>query len=337
MAALLRRVYRLFTSARNRGAAAAMASSSPSSKSAATIADFDKFSAQLQRALLSTARIANGVPGPSDLSYQRTLSRPTGKKIDQVSQRLLHITSSMLVQARQATEHIGSKDSKGKGKSKAILEHEDVVDRYEANVVAVTDHLLELMDTNLDQHSRALTKAAQPLAATSAPVASTSKPPPLSSELRHSSNLAKPQLQFTFNHSNARGAVFEPLIESKLHATAPLDISAVLFQDEKTGEERMRIPNPYEREIGEAVGYPLPSLAPRPPDAELGQMESAMDSKPFTFVDTVEGLRTCLAELKKADTIAVDLEHHDHRSYRGFTCLIQVSQSALILITSLMP
>jgi len=32
-----------------------------------------------------------------------------------------------------------------------------------------------------------------------------------------------------------------------------------------------------------------------------------------------------LDSLKKATEIAVDLEHHDYRSYYGFVCLMQIS------------
>jgi len=32
-----------------------------------------------------------------------------------------------------------------------------------------------------------------------------------------------------------------------------------------------------------------------------------------------------LESLKKATEIAVDLEHHDYRSYYGFVCLMQIS------------
>lgn len=289
-----------------------------------TMEDFADFNAQLQRALMSTMRSGNGIPGPSDLSYQRTLSRPTGKKIDETSKRLLSVTSKMLGQARQATEHIGSStSSKGKGKTRAVLEHEDLVDRYEANVVSITDNLLELMDTNLDQHARSLAKAAQS-SVTVAPVASTSKAGSLSSDLRHSANLVKPQLSFAYYHSNARDAVFTPLISEKLHSRHPLDNTAVSYVDEKTGRERTRIPNPYAQEIEDVLSRPLPSITAMNIDSDGQQMESAMDSKPFSYIDNVEGLHSCLDLLKRADTIAVDLEHHDHRSFRGITCLIQV-------------
>lgn len=44
-----------------------------------------------------------------------------------------------------------------------------------------------------------------------------------------------------------------------------------------------------------------------------------------TFVDTYEGVLEMLEELKKAREIAVDLEHHDYRTYVGLVSLMQVS------------
>lgn len=44
-----------------------------------------------------------------------------------------------------------------------------------------------------------------------------------------------------------------------------------------------------------------------------------------TFVDTPEALAMMLAELKTAKEIAIDLEHHDNRSYIGIVSLMQIS------------
>jgi exosome complex exonuclease RRP6 len=43
------------------------------------------------------------------------------------------------------------------------------------------------------------------------------------------------------------------------------------------------------------------------------------------FVDTLEGVLEMLEELKSATEIAVDLEHHDTRSYVGLVSLMQIS------------
>jgi hypothetical protein len=44
-----------------------------------------------------------------------------------------------------------------------------------------------------------------------------------------------------------------------------------------------------------------------------------------TWVDTYEGVLEMLEELKEASEIAVDLEHHDFRTYVGLVSLMQIS------------
>ena len=49
------------------------------------------------------------------------------------------------------------------------------------------------------------------------------------------------------------------------------------------------------------------------------------EDNPATFVDNEKGLEELEEVLSKASIFAVDLEHHSYRSYRGFTCLMQIS------------
>lgn len=49
------------------------------------------------------------------------------------------------------------------------------------------------------------------------------------------------------------------------------------------------------------------------------------DETEAIYVDDVDSLREMLEDLKEAKEIAVDLEHHDSRSYIGFVCLMQIS------------
>ena len=44
-----------------------------------------------------------------------------------------------------------------------------------------------------------------------------------------------------------------------------------------------------------------------------------------TWVDTYEGVLDMLKHLEKAEEIAVDLEHHDFRTYTGLVSLMQIS------------
>ena len=48
---------------------------------------------------------------------------------------------------------------------------------------------------------------------------------------------------------------------------------------------------------------------------------------PLVVVDSESGLQALVKDLKTQRSIAVDLEHHNYRSYQGFTCLIQVGLS----------
>ena len=86
-----------------------------------------------------------------------------------------------------------------------------------------------------------------------------------------------------------------------------------------TTDGHFRYKHPYETEILELMypdtvyhkADPIPSQ-----DVEFTKA---------IFVDTFEGVLEMLAELRTAKEIAVDLEHHDARSYVGLVSLMQIS------------
>ena len=49
------------------------------------------------------------------------------------------------------------------------------------------------------------------------------------------------------------------------------------------------------------------------------------DAYPMELVETREALERCVADLGLRNEVAVDLEHHDHRSFQGIVCLMQIS------------
>jgi exosome complex exonuclease RRP6 len=51
----------------------------------------------------------------------------------------------------------------------------------------------------------------------------------------------------------------------------------------------------------------------------------SFEDTPFTWVATPEDLNSMLEDLRQVQEIAIDLEHHDYRTYGGFVCLMQVS------------
>ena len=78
-------------------------------------------------------------------------------------------------------------------------------------------------------------------------------------------------------------------------------------------------PHPYEREI-RSIAY-APSLFARVKE----QLFRPLAQTPVTWVETLEQLKTMIAVLEVSTEFAVDLEHHDYRSFQGFVCLMQVS------------
>lgn len=77
--------------------------------------------------------------------------------------------------------------------------------------------------------------------------------------------------------------------------------------------------HPYETEI-EKLKYPASLYKKADPIPYL-----PVESTSATFVDTYEGVLEMLAELRTAKEIAIDLEHHDARSYVGLVSLMQIS------------
>ncbi|CAJ1425563.1 unnamed protein product, partial [Effrenium voratum] len=80
--------------------------------------------------------------------------------------------------------------------------------------------------------------------------------------------------------------------------------------------------HPYEQELS-AISWPDSFFEPRP-----AQRYPRVEDTPLVIVRSESQLREMIEEIKATCTgkeIAVDVEHHDQRSYRGFVCLIQVS------------
>jgi exosome complex exonuclease RRP6 len=77
--------------------------------------------------------------------------------------------------------------------------------------------------------------------------------------------------------------------------------------------------HPYFNEIT-YINHPSHMFNVRPE-----MMYASMEETPFIWVDTVDALQEMVLKLSNVSEIAVDLEHHDYRSYLGFTCLIQIS------------
>lgn len=87
----------------------------------------------------------------------------------------------------------------------------------------------------------------------------------------------------------------------------------------KDNNRNFRYKHPYEAEILN-LKYPARTYENHDPIPY-----QPIEKAPAVWVDTFEGVLEMLEELKQAEEIAVDLEHHDTRSYHGLLSLMQIS------------
>ncbi|GKT79402.1 3'-5' exonuclease [Colletotrichum tofieldiae] len=276
--------------------------------------DFKSLQDQVQAALVATVKSVNRVSA-EDLPFQRAVNPNVGEDLDAKTTRILELSTTLLKSAADVC-----------GLSAPELEDADDVDMRWRSIVDIVDSVLEKADTSIDEYTGALKRKDAP-AADAAPQA---KKPKTAGTVVRSANITKPQLHFTESVDN--NTPWKPIITKKPHAKVPLDKSLVTIETDDGFVQRMkalssidhadgklRYKHPYETEILEA----------KYPDRVYEQAEpipwQPVETTEAIYVDTYEGVLEMLEDLKKAKEIAVDLEHHDFRTYVGLTSLMQIS------------
>ncbi|KAI9788107.1 MAG: exosome nuclease subunit [Peltula sp. TS41687] len=263
--------------------------------------EFGGLQSRISSSLVEVTRTV-GQLSVEDLSFQRSLNPSLGESLDKLSARLLRCGQTLVQRAVT-----------GSDVDPPQLDEQDDLENYWGEVVEVVDLLLERADTALDEYT-GLIKRLSPENREQTPVPKATKPRPAKS--MRNLDLPKPQLQFVRRPNNQETSPFKPLLKNKPHAIQPLESSLVTVKNE---DGIVQYKHPYEAEI---IRYSYPQ--------SVSVRSEPIKYKPFetttaTFVDTLEGVRSMLAELKAATEIAIDLEHHDTRSYVGLVCLMQIS------------
>ncbi|KAH8819536.1 ribonuclease H-like domain-containing protein [Xylogone sp. PMI_703] len=258
--------------------------------------DFQSLQSQIQAALVATTRTAGSIAS-EDLSFQRSLNPEVGTSLDEQNARLLALSNRLLKSATSLSDI----------KFRPLQDVEDV-DNSWGNVVDVVDLLLEKAATSIDEYTGAIKRRDQ-----------TSSPKPKNQPLANSfrtQNLLKPQLSFQNKPDNSDTSPWKPLLSSKPHAIVPLEES---LRKTENDWKQIVYQHPYEKEI-QQLKYPDAVYKTADPIHYL-----PVEGTTATFVDTMEGVREMLKDLREAKEIAVDLEHHDARSYVGIVSLMQIS------------
>ncbi|KIK81701.1 hypothetical protein PAXRUDRAFT_35796 [Paxillus rubicundulus Ve08.2h10] len=306
-----------------------------------TVDTFTACSDAVQAAALHTTRLA-ATSLPSDLPFHRSIDTALASDVDAFSARILGLTSKLVLLAS--------------GKTGRLQDEEDIVDKFVRNIGDSMEGILEGTDSALDvflgrkkdpvisvpvvaidpRQNTKLKKHQQPRGR-------------LDPALTHASHLPKPQLRFKHTPSNTDESPYIPasLIPHKWCAKVPL---GYVFHDEQPmkdaednrnedveDEERTRrMIHPYYYELTHP-SYPNhvfnpPSNPLHPSSLEISvsspasvSTSLASSSHPLTFVSTPRDLLVLANTISTVTELAIDLEHHSYRSYRGFLALMQIS------------
>ncbi|KAK4242940.1 ribonuclease H-like domain-containing protein [Achaetomium macrosporum] len=258
----------------------------------------------VQSALLAITRSVNTLAS-EDLQFQRTVHRSVATRLDQNTNRLLQLASGVLKSAGEFT-----------AQRQPQLEDVDDVEIQWKGIVDVIDSLLEKSDTCLDEYTGLIKRKDAPTAESGRDAKrAKSTTDRLDWSLKRA-NILKPQNVFEKKIDNFESGPWKPLLTSKPHSQIPLEASLTTFTDE---EGHVQYKHPYEHEITN-MQYPPQVYQSCEPKKYL-----PIEKTKAIWVDTYEGVLEMLDELKRATEIAIDLEHHDYRSYTGLLSLMQIS------------
>lgn len=255
--------------------------------------DFTSLQSAISSALVAATRTTSQLAS-EDLIFHRSLDSSFATSLDTQNARLLGLADRLLGTATANSQIVRP----------PRLNDVEAIETNWRQVVDVVDSLLERADIALDE----FTGAVKRLSPAGGAESQTTKVAPRASRIAaalQSQNIEKPQLLFD-NLPTNREEGFTPLLKSKPHAKAAFDPHAVAQ-------------HPYQKEIEEYT-YPATIYTESEP-----VMYHPFETTTATLVDTEEAMYDMLEELKAAKEIAVDLEHHDQRSYVGMVSLMQIS------------
>lgn len=255
----------------------------------------DEITKDVVPALMATIRASGALAG-QDIAFYKNLDKGLSDRADSISSQLLDITNSLLASVSKDVDELRDMDG---------------VESEWNNIGGVLDILFEKTDIALDDLERGNKQTHEVKEMTT-----------LAKEgdqfdVKKKLNIEKPQLKFKTKVDNGFDSPFKPLLTTKPHALKPLNLHTVQTANEDDILET-HFEHPYEEEIKKQA---FPDVGPvREP-----VMFADWNSTTAEFVDSKSKLDLMLDALKKCDVIAVDLEHHDYRSYVGFVCLMQIS------------
>lgn len=319
--------------------------------------DFARLQSSVQSALVDTTRSATALAA-QDLPFHRTVDPSLSTSLDAQNARLLNLASRLLGSATAHADNVRPTlrdiEDVESNWTRVVDVVDSLLERADTALDEFTGAVKRLSPREQVRFARTHAVGQDMLTDGKTPVGNNkpSRPSRINAALR-SQDIEKPQLTFENKPFNYETEPFKPLLSNKPHASVALESAPVATDEEskqqyvdylithsrlglehvssKAGRKRKRasvfrdtnlghrFPHPYQLEI-EQYNYPSTVYTHAEPT-----VYHPFESTTATMVDTEEALDEMLQELKKAKEIAIDLEHHDQRSYIGIVCLMQIS------------
>ncbi|GAA6027640.1 hypothetical protein JCM8097_007960 [Rhodosporidiobolus ruineniae] len=303
----------------------------------------------LQAALVPPTTAAAALPSAADLAFERTLSRRTASKLDTEALRILTLADRVLNWATPQPNNPNDRH----------LDQDLVREGIYNSAITRIEHLLEHADDNIDKHRHTgKHRTASGPGALGAKTADEMNKREhdkqlkgrLPARLLHDASLVKPQTRFLprtvvplppLDDAATEVPLWKPVLREKLNALDQGSDDGASWLKVETYEPSSSlsqttgtVPPPYARYAhpyaAELAALSPPSAFFDKPDTPKPHPKDSFDKVPFEWVDSEEALERMVEELRAVGAewskeLAIDLEHHDFRTWAGMTCLIQLS------------
>ncbi|RCK55942.1 Exosome complex exonuclease RRP6 [Candida viswanathii] len=258
--------------------------------------------------LTNTIRAASSLAA-QDVNFYKAVDHELGEGIDEQGKRLLEISNDLLRSASSNPSEF----------SPILFGKDEIATESSWKPISnILDSIFDKIDLTYDQ-----TRKKSPTGDAKDTEFQYLDEGNTSIKNEKSQRMQKPQLLFKIPVDNSEETPFKPKISTKPNALVPF--KDTLVNPEPVYEDSVEIidppyyAQPYEYEIDNQP-YPDRILTKSEPIAPQDWSTTRA-----TWVGTIDELNKMVAELKKLEEIAVDLEHHDYRTYYGIVCLMQIS------------
>lgn len=247
--------------------------------------------------LVKTIRASTSLAA-QDVNFYHSLDSQLAKSLDNSGRTLLELTNSLIEASSSSPDEIESIPF-----GKDNISWKPVAD--------ILDSLYEKVDIAFDNALPSKKKNSNDLFTYLEDGNQDSRAP--------SKAILKPQLQFRNPIDNSELHPFKPKILTKPNSIKSFEESTKLIEGDDEEEEPPHYEHPYEYEIDNQP-FPESILKQADPIPSKDWIDTSAN-----WVDTKEKLEDMIESLKNLTEIAVDLEHHDYRTFYGLVCLMQIS------------